>query len=335
MTIQIQKVPCAAPHSMVRPCPLCGALTAKVSLILDKHTPEGEPYQVVTCTECELLYTRPEPTPQELNSLYSEEFYGASREPKLLSWDSLRLVLHRLVLSHRQKALLARKPGRVLDIGCGDGDFLAHLKARGWETYGVEFSDAGCKLARAKGITVHQGELSAAHFPEGFFDVVTIWHVLEHLPAPTTELAEVQRILSDDGLLAIEVPNSGSLTFKLCRERWWPLDIPRHLQHFTPLTLQKLLQQVGFSPVYRQDFHLVDFTMAFVSFMERLGVLGRRRGDHYFVSDFRKAGLLTKMLFLATGSVVATLSLPYSLAATLCTGQSEAVTITFRKAGTA
>ncbi|MBI1761014.1 MAG: class I SAM-dependent methyltransferase [Acidobacteria bacterium] len=316
----------------LRPCPLCAATETSVEVRTDKYNSSGEQYLVLRCRQCDLLYTRPLPTAAELHALYSSEFYGESVKPKLLSWDSIRLLLHQSVLRHRRKALLNRAPGRVLDVGCGDGDFVAHLRPRGWEVHGVEFSAAGCKLARAKGVQVHQGELKGANFTDGHFDVVTIWHVMEHLADPLAEVTEVRRVLRDDGLLVIEVPNIGSPTFKLCRERWWLLDIPRHLQHYTPDTLQKLLQRAGFTPVYRQNFHLVDFALVFITLMEWSQVLGPRQGDHYFVTDFRQAPLHRKLLFLLLGSVVGLLSFPISALSTLLTSQSETVTMTFRKA---
>ncbi len=315
-----------------RPCPLCGTVEAEVELHPDKYNSAGEQYKVVRCLSCDLFYTRPLPTLEEMRVLYSAEFYGESKSPSRLSWDSIRLLLHQSVLRHRRKALLNRPPGRVLDVGCGDGDFVAHLKPHGWEVHGIEFSDAGSKLARAKGVQVYQGELKAANFPDGYFDVVTFWHVVEHLNDPLTEMLEARRILRDDGLLVIEVPNIASPTFKLCRERWWPLDIPRHLQHYTPATLQKLLKRAGFTAIYQQNFHLADFGLVFITLMEWLNVLGPRQGDHYFVSDFRKAPLPTKLLFLAVGGVIGLLSFPFSVISTLLFSQSETVTVTFRKA---
>jgi SAM-dependent methyltransferase len=236
-----------------------------------------------------------------------------------------------VVLGHRRRALLGRHPGRVLDVGCGDGDFLADLRRLGWEGYGTEFSEVACELTRARGINVRQGSLRSAGFPDRFFDVVTIWHVLEHLPEPAAELAEARRILRDDGLLVLEVPNSGCLTFQLCQERWWPLDIPRHLQHFTPATLARLLDRSGFTSLRRQNFHYADVALATISFINRLGLIGRLEGDHYFVTDYRRATLAAKARFLLLGPVIGLLSLPYSVIITLLTRNSETVTVTASK----
>lgn len=315
----------------VRACPLCGAVAARP--FLDDGTPAGldRAYHVVVCAECGLRYTRPLPTPAEIAALYPDAYYGDQR-PRLLSWDTARRLLHLDVLWQRRRALLGRPPGTVLDVGCGDGDFLASLKRRGWAVQGTEFSAAACARARQRGVAVHHGDLASAALPSGAFDVVTLWHVLEHLPEPGLELGEARRLLRDDGLLVIEVPNSASPTVRLCRERWFPLDVPRHLQHFTPATLDRLLRQSGFTTVHRQDFHHLDFVLSFISFMNRSGVLGRFSGDHYFVSDFRRAGLPAKLRFLALGLLAGGVSLPYSLLATALSGHGETVTVTARKA---
>jgi hypothetical protein len=136
--------------------------------------------------------------------------------------------------------------------------------------------------------------------------------------------------LKPDGLLVLEVPDSASLTFRLCARDWMRLDIPRHLQHFTPTTLIRLLTDTGFAPVYRQTFHHWDFLFTFNSFLSRLGVLDRL-GVRYFSTDFKRAPLRAQGLFLLLGVSVGLLCIPYSGIMALLTGSSETLTVTFRK----
>jgi SAM-dependent methyltransferase len=218
----------------------------------------------------------------------------------------------------------------LLDVGCGNGDFLASLRERGWEVFGTDFSNAACEFARAKGISVHQGPLASAGFSDKLFDVVTLWHVLEHLPDPTAELIEIRRILRDDGLLIIQVPNSKSITLKLTGIHWLPLDLPRHLQHFTPLTLNQLLKQTGFTPASRQDFHLWECVNASHSFMNRLGITNYLKIRH-LTSEFHSATVVAKALYLIIGSPIAALCIPYSILTTVLGGHGDAVTITALK----
>jgi ubiquinone/menaquinone biosynthesis C-methylase UbiE len=284
---------------------------------------------VVTCGRCDLRYTRPLPDEEDLAELYPETYYVNNRT-NWLSADVLRRAFEHGVQWRHRQALLRRPPGRILDVGCGSGNFLAALRSRGWNAYATEFSDAAVAMARRRGITVHRGTVEDAGYPDDHFDVVTMWHVLEHVPAPRETLDELRRILKPDGLLVVEVPDSASLTFRLCGRDWMGLDVPRHLQHFTPTTLVRLLTDSGFTPVYRQTFHHWDFLFTFNSFLSRLGVLDRL-GVHYFSTDFKRAPLRAQGLFLLLGVSVGLLCIPYPVIMALLTGSSETLTVTFRK----
>jgi 2-polyprenyl-3-methyl-5-hydroxy-6-metoxy-1,4-benzoquinol methylase len=224
-----------------------------------------------------------------------------------------------------------REAGRLLDVGCGDGDFAASMKRRGWEVYGTEFSSAARQLGEAKGVKVHQGDIASAHFPDDFFDVVTLWHVLEHVPEPAVELIEIQRILRPGGLLVLETPNIASMTFRFCGKSWFPLGIPGHLQHFTPQTLARFVKRAGFRPVRRQDFHHLDILLTLISFVTSSKVLGTSESTHYFVEDYRKASMKRKMAFILGSLLIGVLSVPYAFIAPFFLGNGETVTITAQK----
>jgi 2-polyprenyl-3-methyl-5-hydroxy-6-metoxy-1,4-benzoquinol methylase len=155
------------------------------------------------------------------------------------------------VLSSRFEGLPAYVAGgKLLDVGCGNGNYLYSLRELGWETYGVEIDEQACHYAReVLGLTVSQGSLAEARFPDAFFDVITLRHVLEHLPDPGRTLATVYRLLREGGSILIEAPNIESLQARFFKARWFHLDIPRHLYHFAPATLQALLQKAGFSEI--------------------------------------------------------------------------------------
>ncbi|MBX5492966.1 MAG: class I SAM-dependent methyltransferase [Chloroflexi bacterium] len=211
------------------------------------------------------MYTTPLPTSSDLASLYDQQFYGVAPSQQRTFWEPLRHALHLFVLEQRRRALLGRPPGTVLDVGCGDGDFLAFLQRRGWKGVGTEYSPDACVLARRKGVRVIQGELREAALPPDSLDVVTLWHVLEHLPQPLEVLQEVHRLLRGDGLLVVEVPCITSPTFRLCGESWFPLDVPRHLQHFSQQTLTRLLARAGFTPVRWQHYHRAQVARDFLA----------------------------------------------------------------------
>ena len=153
----------------------------------------------------------------------------------------------------RSRELKGRHPlpwrgeGKVLDVGCGAGGNLKTLQAQGWDPYGIEISEVAAAHAREL-VTgnIHTGTLESAPFPPQSFDLVFMSHSLEHLPSPVDALRLVHRLLKNDGLLAISVPNVNSLEFRLFGRWWFPLDPPRHFYHFDKHSLSGIFAQAGF-----------------------------------------------------------------------------------------
>lgn len=142
------------------------------------------------------------------------------------------------------------KSGSILDVGCGDGSLLKFLKELGWETYGIELQGSASRYAReVLGINVFSGRLEEANYPEESFDIITLLHVLEHLPDPSAILRRSHTLLRKNGLLLIEVPNFGSFEAHIFRSKWVGISAPLHLYHFTPSTLQMILRRCGYIPV--------------------------------------------------------------------------------------
>lgn len=139
-----------------------------------------------------------------------------------------------------------RGSGRFLDVGCGGGSYLYRLKQWGWNVYGVEPSAAGAAQARSLGLNVYQGQIEEAGFPDSFFDVVRLNHVLEHLTDPHGTMREIRRILKPDGMVYLTVPNTRSVNFWLFGENWYGLDVPRHVISYCPRALRFLCAASGF-----------------------------------------------------------------------------------------
>jgi len=158
---------------------------------------------------------------------------------------------YRYGVAKRCRTITKRKePGRILDVGCGAGHFLNGMKLRGWQTFGIEVSEGAAAYARERfGLEVHVGELEEAEFPAACFDVITLWHVLEHLHDPLATLMEINRLLKDDGLLVFAIPNWESVDARLFGEFWVGLDVPRHLYVFARPALESLLFEAGFKIV--------------------------------------------------------------------------------------
>jgi len=158
--------------------------------------------------------------------------------------------------------------GRLLEVGAGVGGFVRVALARGWKVDATEISGSGLKMLRETGATVFTGDVGAAGYPEGMFDLVVSLEVLEHLPIPLDHLHELCRVTRPGGLLLLTTPNFNGLSRRWLGIRWRVID-PEHLGYFTPLTLSRALYQVGYKRVrvrsrsldvlsWRRSTHLAD-----------------------------------------------------------------------------
>jgi 2-polyprenyl-3-methyl-5-hydroxy-6-metoxy-1,4-benzoquinol methylase len=198
------------------------------------------------CRQCAVhrLYDRV--AEHRLDLLYGRGYYPAAD----LSPSELERQLENPTFGHRRarlQACLARRERRILEIGCGDGNFLAVLRRHGWQVYGQEFSaEAAALVGRRHGISVVTGSLS--HVSEaGLFPAVGAYHVLEHVYHPAAWLRRVREFLEPRGLLHLQVPNGASLTRYLTGQTWAGFVFPDHVYFYTPTTLASLLERFGFS----------------------------------------------------------------------------------------
>jgi SAM-dependent methyltransferase len=212
----------------------------------------------LACSGCGTLRLDPLPTGEQLAAAYDEAYFGAGAT-KFISLVDPIVGLSRLRRVHRAEGLLRQvtggRPGRVLDLGCGDGFFLERLVAKGHAAAGTELSAATAKrAARVAGIDLRTGTLAESSFPAASFDLVTAWHVLEHLPEPGLTLARCRRWLAPGGMLLAAVPNSGSWQARVFGAAWFHLDPPRHLHQFSTASLARVLAVAGFEPVAVRQF---------------------------------------------------------------------------------
>jgi SAM-dependent methyltransferase len=171
--------------------------------------------------------------------------YDAEDEASVFERFAGRIARNRLA-----PGLPPGPPGRILDVGCGSGQALFLLREAGWETFGIEIDASAVKAAHAAGLTgVRIGELPSAGYEQGTFDAVRFWHSLEHVRSPKLQLQEARRVLRPGGSLVIGVPNFSSALARAARDKWFYLDVPRHLWHFTPMTLTRLVKMCGFVDV--------------------------------------------------------------------------------------
>jgi SAM-dependent methyltransferase len=208
----------------------------------------GDRFSLQECRACGLVRTIPRSLPDTLDHYYPDGYYGQQRR-----YGALVECLLRWLYSYRAWMLsrvAAPRPARVLDIGCGRGQLLQALRARGWEVAGTELSDRSAAYARdVLRIDVQTGDVLGLCLPAAGFSAVILWHVLEHVPEPALLVREVARILRPGGVLLVAVPNFASPEARWARARWFHLDVPRHLSHFVPRTLYDMLDAADLRPV--------------------------------------------------------------------------------------
>ena len=221
------------------------------------HRVAGD-YWVVRCNQCGLAYLNPRPTPVQMQAHYPphyviNQFRPASNDAPLRQRLVARQLdrIDRLKLRRVLGSCSLDSQARVLDVGCNLGSFLAALRDRtGCSVVGLEPSPTPARYAREHfQLDVREACLDevAGSFAPASFDLITLWHVMEHLWAPRRDLHIIRSLLKPGGTLIVEVPNFDDSLRRLFGRSWAYIDVPRHLLHFTPRTLRTFLEDAGFA----------------------------------------------------------------------------------------
>lgn len=234
-------------------------------------------WPVAQCVNCGAVFMNPRIPPMEIGNFYPQEYYTnyintqrhwpwtrAIKDAAIQKYFGYtiadrpsadgRLIGQMMLPFTRRwtetaKYITPVPRGKVLDIGCGNGQRLSEYKRLGWQTAGVEVSLESTKLARAAGHEIFVGELTDANFPSNEFDAVTLWDSLEHIYNPHQIMQEVYRIAKVGCKIYIAVPNFGSWYARLFKDRWFMFTAPLHYYHYTKETLTFLLKQSGFNHI--------------------------------------------------------------------------------------
>lgn len=180
---------------------------------------------------------------------YNYEIGSTSVFNRILGWLLYLSPIHRREADAWVRCLPATPRGRLLDVGCGSGEWLLQMQQRGWLVEGLDFDENAVKLARQKGLKVECGSLEEQNYPAACFDAVTLNHVIEHVPDPVGTLAGCAKILRPNGKLVLFTPNNTSLGHRLFRESWRGLEPPRHLHVFSMPSLHRTLALAGFQKI--------------------------------------------------------------------------------------
>ena len=223
-------------------------------------------FRLVKCKKCGVLFINPQPSYKELEKYYSSDKYYSLKKININSKKTkLKLFLYKIYFNPKRKNYFLRllfspikflvrgteitKNKRLLDIGCGSGQFLYEMKRLDLKVSGIEPGEFDEKAAEKEGLNIKKMSLEKAKFKLNSFDLITMNHVLEHMSNPLESLREVKRILKKEGRFIVSVPNYNSLAYKIFGKDWYQLDVPRHLFNYSDKILRKILEDEKFKIV--------------------------------------------------------------------------------------
>lgn len=256
----------------VTQCPVCGGGQFRAYLSCTDYLVSRQTFNVQECKTCSFRLTNPRPDQTQIGNYYKSDQYVSHNDSGGGFIDSIYRMVRTYTL--RQKLNLVTrlngKKGRLLDVGCGTGAFLAICQRAGWQVAGTE-PDVDARLIASEKVKVSiepDLNLISSHEP---FDIITLWHVLEHVPDLNNTLQALSKLLSAEGTLLIAVPNSDSFDAQYYKAFWAAYDVPRHLHHFTPSTIQPLFEKHDFTLVEQRPMLFDAFYIAMLSSRYRTG----------------------------------------------------------------
>jgi 2-polyprenyl-3-methyl-5-hydroxy-6-metoxy-1,4-benzoquinol methylase len=224
-------------------CPICRSSEFSAFLSCKDNTVSRETFQIVQCNSCGFKFTNPRPEEAELGKYYkSEEYVSHSNTSKGFINSTYQSVRKYTLLKKLQLISKYYKTGNILDIGCGTGEFLNTCKNAKWNAVGIEPDDSAREMAIKNYQLDVRKEDELKSLPDASFDVISMWHVLEHVPRLNERVEELKRLIKPKGIIIIAVPNCNSWDAKKYKENWAAYDVPRHLYHFTPTDISTLFR---------------------------------------------------------------------------------------------
>jgi 2-polyprenyl-3-methyl-5-hydroxy-6-metoxy-1,4-benzoquinol methylase len=262
-------------------CPVCESNSLSIALTAKDYFFTQEVFQITKCNSCEFLFTNPRPNSTELNRYYQTDEYLSHSTTKKTALNILYSFLRNVSIKRKFSLISKIKfNGNILDIGCGTGEVLNYFNRKGWETLGIEPAENPRNFALSKyGLSVFE-ESHLDNLQTASFDIITMWHVLEHVSNLNERLSQVKRILKNDGTLIIAVPNSKSWDAGHYKNYWAAWDLPRHLYHFSISSFTRLMAKHS---LIIEKIHPMKFDSYYVSMLSEKYQTGK--------SNYIKSGL--------------------------------------------
>lgn len=246
---------------------------------------------LLRCKKCGLIFVGRRPEPAELKKIYGRSYFK-NADSNSIGYEDYPADKPNIVKTFEKRLKNIEKlypgKGKILDLGCATGFFLEVAENRGWTPYGVEISDYAGDMAKKRfGDRIFQSVFDRALPNSGFFDIITMWDYIEHIPNPGRELNRAWQLLKKGGMLVLSTPDADSLTHKIFRDRWMGYKDQEHLYYFSGKNLKILLEKTGFEILKSEK---TGKYVSFALFAKRLGLYNK------FLAD------ILKFLTLKTGA---------------------------------
>lgn len=218
---------------IIKNCPVCGSEKLEEKLKVKDYFLTQEDFSVQECKACGFQITNPRPTKKTISGYYKSEDYISHSNKKQGLFASLYQIARKFNLSSKYKIISKHaKPGLALDIGSGTGHFLNYIENKGWKVQGIEPDEDAAKIATKNFNLKISSEKIIPELKNNSFDLISMWHVLEHVHNLNERLAELRRLIKPEGLLILALPNPDSYDANYYVKYWAAYDVPRHLYHF-------------------------------------------------------------------------------------------------------
>ena len=229
-------------------CPICEGKQSQAVLICEDYTVSHEKFTIVACSSCGFQFTNPRPKESEIAKYYESDDYVSHSNSKKGVINSIYQFIRQFSIKKKVKMInTLSKKGNLLDIGSGTGEFLNAAKENGWIVRGIEPNE----MAKEQSIGNFQLNIGSQEdlstLAAASFDIITMWHVLEHVHHLNDRVGELHRLLSQSGKVIIAVPNYTSADAHHYGKNWAAYDVPRHLYHFSPNSIKQLFIKHNFT----------------------------------------------------------------------------------------
>jgi SAM-dependent methyltransferase len=229
-------------------CPACKSIDIFPKLEAQDYTVSNEKFSIWHCANCSLRFTQDVADQSTIGKYYQSDNYISHSDTKTGLVNSLYHSIRKVTLNLKRSLVQKQtqlKSGAILDIGCGTGAFLNTMKDAGWKITGLEPDETAIKKAKSLYQIHPQSPSELFNLTEQQFDAITMWHVLEHVHQLNEYFFQLRKILEDNGTLFIAVPNYTSFDAQFYKETWAAYDVPRHLYHFSPKSMEMLVKRYG------------------------------------------------------------------------------------------